>query len=1003
MNNSLAGKFRFAVAGVLLPLALFTAGFPVAIVSGAAGQRGAKQARELPADVIRLTTVVAPSNADVIYMSTARHGLFRSDDAGTTWQMINHGLPPGVGAEPVTPIGHLVVDPKRSEVVYAATETKGMYKTEDGGQMWQAANTGLPVPLPYRTYAPLLAIHPRQPRVLYMVIGHPVHSHQIENKLYKSTDGARQWQYLAHLPNVHPFYSLSLRVLRSNEVKLTIEHEQGVIEVVDDPFEGRWQTSKPTTTDRQLAATDAAVQQDFDAGQIAILHDDGTLFHQFDLHGVSIQFERTGDTYSASRIPFTFDSDLGQRLALENNDSTRFDLPFEFNFYQTRSTRIFVNSNGNLTFTSGSNAATPSTFSTLPRINGLWVDLDPTQGGGVFVRSTANQVVFTWFNVPERNKRNSNTIQVQIFPNHRILISFNQVQARTGLTGITNALAVSPMLVDFSDELPLTNVRRAILESFDGSLETDTVARRFYQRHPDSFDLLTAFAASNTPVDVVPSGAFAFYQPIRNDARGIGFETGEFNGGPRAFGSAGRLQGFLNMNKLSEYPDNPTQSFLRTNSTLDVLAQETGHRWLAFVRFKDGDVSSDLLLGRDQAHWSFFHNTNASELEGNLWVDNGNGTFTSIEATTRFSPLDLYLMGLASPFEVSTFFFIREDPTMPSGRSRGSPPEVGVTVKGTRQTVTITQVIQAEGGREPGFPVAPSTFNQAFILVVPQGGMASSADLSKLDNIRQSWEVFFRIATNGRGRINTNLGGIIGAADLIPTNLFVSPTTVTPGSAATVNVSIANQGTIPAGPATHHIRFSDDSIIDSSDPLVGVFSTGDLPPGTASAFTFSIGIPPGTPAGTRFIGVQADTGNAVAETNEGNNTTIAAITVTGGGFGADLVPVNLSVNPSTVPASGTTTVSVTILNQGSTTAPSATHEIRLSTDSFVDRNDTFLASFITGDIPPGASLTFAIGVVVPPGTPPGGRFLGVIADALSVVAETNEANNTISVFITVTP
>jgi hypothetical protein len=58
---------------------------------------------------------------------------------------------------------------------------------------------------------------------------------------------------------------------------------------------------------------------------------------------------------------------------------------------------------------------------------------------------------------------------------------------------------------------------------------------------------------------------------------------------------------------------------LGTNSTLDVMRQETGHRWLSKLHFLDGNgEKSDALLGRDLVHWSFCHNTLASDLEGNL-------------------------------------------------------------------------------------------------------------------------------------------------------------------------------------------------------------------------------------------------------------------------------------------------------------------------------------------------------------------------------------------------
>jgi hypothetical protein len=52
------------------------------------------------------------------------------------------------------------------------------------------------------------------------------------------------------------------------------------------------------------------------------------------------------------------------------------------------------------------------------------------------------------------------------------------------------------------------------------------------------------------------------------------------------------------------------------------MGQETGHQWLAFVDFDNAGMCSNFLLGRQLAHWSFFHDTDASNMEGNRWQDN---------------------------------------------------------------------------------------------------------------------------------------------------------------------------------------------------------------------------------------------------------------------------------------------------------------------------------------------------------------------------------------------
>ena len=90
-------------------------------------------------------------------------------------------------------------------------------------------------------------------------------------------------------------------------------------------------------------------------------------------------------------------------------------------------------------------------------------------------------------------------------------------------------------------------------------------------------------------------GAFAFELNIKNEIRGIGLEQFDF---ASEFGSNGRLQSFLAMNQLSEFPDDPDAAFFGTNSTVNIIGQEAGHRWLAYVRFRDtnGQNSTSFLV-----------------------------------------------------------------------------------------------------------------------------------------------------------------------------------------------------------------------------------------------------------------------------------------------------------------------------------------------------------------------------------------------------------------------
>src|SRR5262249_21432400 len=145
-----------------------------------------------------------------------------------------------------------------------------------------------------------------------------------------------------------------------------------------------------------------------------------------------------------------------------------------------------------------------------------------------------------------------------------------------------------------------------------------------------------------------------------------------------------------------------TTRFLGANHALSIIAQEQGHRWLSYVKYPGAD---NFLLGRDNAHWNFFLNTESaishpaarrsSSAEGNVWSDNGNGTFTSVNLIDGYSRLDQYLMGMRPASEVPETFII-SDPSG-SGRSRESNPQPGVTTSGIKQIITTNQIIVTNG------------------------------------------------------------------------------------------------------------------------------------------------------------------------------------------------------------------------------------------------------------------------------------------------------------------
>jgi hypothetical protein len=83
------------------------------------------------------------------------------------------------------------------------------------------------------------------------------------------------------------------------------------------------------------------------------------------------------------------------------------------------------------------------------------------------------------------------------------------------------------------------------------------VAREFLRTHADDYDFLVVFTRFPFDLGAYPNGDHvrALYFGVRNDVRGIGQEVFDSSS---AFGSAGRLQGYIDMGPLAGVISDPT-------------------------------------------------------------------------------------------------------------------------------------------------------------------------------------------------------------------------------------------------------------------------------------------------------------------------------------------------------------------------------------------------------------------------------------------------------------
>lgn len=524
-----------------------------------------------------------------------------------------------------------------------------------------------------------------------------------------------------------------------------------------------------------LASTATAA---VDVGHIAVLPDDGTLVmpaNTFDLDQRSLNFLPAAGGFSVQSVPSGFDGGTAATGFLLNpppgsnpenigDDGTRpVNLAFAFPFFGKTHTSVFVNSDGNLTFLEGDKESTPRSLSRFltgpPRIAPYFADLDPSVGGQLTYFSSSDRFVVTWNAVPDYSESGigpRETFQVVLRPDGRMEFSYAGINGREAVVGVSpGSFSALPNLVDLSAASGSPSAVGPVAEVFTAATQLDltAVSRLFYKTHEDAYDFLIVF----TTFDFDLGGAFAFEINIANQVRGIGqvFDPPLFDFSSR-FGSS-RLESLLNMGNLARYPADPSLVFLRgIDSTLSILGQEAGHRFLAYVNLNDPEngLPSTALLGRDFQHWNFFFHSDASVEEGNRIGDNGDGTFTTSGVVEHYSDLDQYLMGLRSPEEVAASFLVK-NPNI--SFSPAHAPQLNVSFSGQRVNVTPNQIIEANGLRTPNAVISPKNFNFAFLLVAPRNSTPSAEQVAHLDRIRQAWESYFTKATSFRGTANTAL------------------------------------------------------------------------------------------------------------------------------------------------------------------------------------------------------------------------------------------------------
>jgi photosystem II stability/assembly factor-like uncharacterized protein len=144
------------------------------------------------------------TDPDTVYAGGEDAALFRTTDAGQTWEELaalrTHrtagGWQPGAGG---LGLHTILIDPSNHDRMFIAISAAGAFKTEDGGRSWRAINSGLKsdgIPNPDAEAGHCvhrIAMHPSRPDVLFM---------QKHWDVMRSNNGGESWEEVSgNLPS----------------------------------------------------------------------------------------------------------------------------------------------------------------------------------------------------------------------------------------------------------------------------------------------------------------------------------------------------------------------------------------------------------------------------------------------------------------------------------------------------------------------------------------------------------------------------------------------------------------------------------------------------------------------------------------------------------------------------------------------------------------------------------------------------------------------------------
>tara|TARA_R110002073_G_scaffold40547_5_gene115325 strand:+ start:482753 stop:485911 length:3159 start_codon:yes stop_codon:yes gene_type:complete len=132
-----------------------------------------------------------PNKANLYYMGATGGGVWKTTDAGNTWQNISDGFFGGS-------VGSVAVSEWDTNVIYVGNGEKtvrgnvssgdGLWKSVDAGKTWKHMG------LKNARHIPRIRIHPKNPDIVFAAVLGDLYKSSDERGVYKSTDGGTSWK-----------------------------------------------------------------------------------------------------------------------------------------------------------------------------------------------------------------------------------------------------------------------------------------------------------------------------------------------------------------------------------------------------------------------------------------------------------------------------------------------------------------------------------------------------------------------------------------------------------------------------------------------------------------------------------------------------------------------------------------------------------------------------------------------------------------------------------------